>query len=616
MVKKNISYSGICWPERVVYDENGKFAGYIMPEAAGVEMAKSLFKTKKIIEKRFGNWDRRNLVNLALTILEKINYLHKHNTIIGDINARNILIKSDKEVYFVDTDSYQMDEFKCPVGTINFTAPEIQGKDYKTFFRTFEHEYFAVATLIFMIFLPGKPPYAYQGGGNQQENIKNKNFSYPVDDHINWRAPKGVWEFMWNDLPYDVKKAFYNTFKLDRRLSAEQWIKVLSEYKREMDENEDSSDYPFGIFPQMLEKNIENKSISMNRRKGGFGEIETYLNKECYYDPKIAVIEFSTKAVKVLSGNLKNLRRNGFSFDYFFRNSSLTNTGKGLDSKNLMNIEYFKNNVLTEAKKHIDGLIENNVDIVYSVATAAFRSAENSREMLKMMKDECGINVRVLSKEEEARATVNAFLFSGQKYIKDKNQDILLIDQGGGSTEVSVFRNDEIIYSYSLDVGTVVLENRLFANTNPYTPIKRAFNEFDKSIKQNKLNYYFRNNAPKVDNCICISVGTVITSATGKKGNKVQHGTILTKEVVRKKMLEIEEKLNEEYGTIGNLLEQIKNDDNSKNNSNKVDNLLIMRLGLYMYLEFMERLNINEIIVSGTGLWYGVYYENFKEIYG
>jgi DNA-binding helix-hairpin-helix protein with protein kinase domain len=58
-----------------------------------------------------------------LAILEKIKLLHENDIIIGDINPFNILIKDDKTVYFVDVDSYQVDNYPCPVGTVHFTAP-------------------------------------------------------------------------------------------------------------------------------------------------------------------------------------------------------------------------------------------------------------------------------------------------------------------------------------------------------------------------------------------------------------------------------------------------------------------------------------------------------------
>ncbi|RML94152.1 hypothetical protein APX70_07765, partial [Pseudomonas syringae pv. maculicola] len=66
--------------------------------------------------------------------------------------AQNLLVTQDStKLWMVDTDSFQIEGFPCPVGTVNFTAPEIQGVNYGTFMRTKEHELFAVATMLFMI---------------------------------------------------------------------------------------------------------------------------------------------------------------------------------------------------------------------------------------------------------------------------------------------------------------------------------------------------------------------------------------------------------------------------------------------------------------------------------
>ncbi len=178
MLSNKIEYDGICWPLSIAYNLKGEFVGYFMKPAKGREIQKSLF-VKPLLMKYFPNWTKQHILNLCICILEKIKYLHKRNVIIGDLNPLNIIIESDVEVYFVDTDSYQIEEYPCPVGTINFTPPELQGKDYKSFLRTFENEHFAIATLIFMILMPGKPPYSRRGGSDPASNIKETDFAYP-----------------------------------------------------------------------------------------------------------------------------------------------------------------------------------------------------------------------------------------------------------------------------------------------------------------------------------------------------------------------------------------------------------------------------------------------------
>ena len=251
LLSKKLKCDGICFPCKALYNQYNEFIGYLMPRASGKELQKSLF-IKPLFLQNFPNWQKIDLVKLCITILFKIRYLHQHGIIMGDINPMNILVVSPEEVYFVDTDSYQIDDFPCPVGTINYTAPEIQRKEYKTFLRTFGNEHFAVATLLFMLMLPGKPPYSHQGGGDGISNIINMNFSYPLGDESNGKAPKGPWSCIWSHLLYKVKEAFYETFKNDGKYSTEdtrlnvfEWIAIFKNYKNaiesgRMDKDKDS----------------------------------------------------------------------------------------------------------------------------------------------------------------------------------------------------------------------------------------------------------------------------------------------------------------------------------------------------------------------------------------
>lgn len=241
MLSKGIECEGICFPVAALYNSNKEFVGYLMPMARGKELQKSIF-IKPLFLKNFPNWKKRDTVELCITILEKIKYLHDRNIIMGDINPANILVVSPKEVFFVDTDSYQVEDFPCPVGTNNYTAPEIQRKHFSSFLRTMGNENFAVATLLFMIMLPGKPPYSQQGGEDPINNIINMDFSYPFGDNSNKKTPDGPWRYIWSHLTYDLKKAFYNTFRKDgeyatenTRLSVDEWLSIFTYYLELLD---------------------------------------------------------------------------------------------------------------------------------------------------------------------------------------------------------------------------------------------------------------------------------------------------------------------------------------------------------------------------------------------
>lgn len=241
MLSKDIEYEGVCYPVAALYNSNKEFVGYMMPKAKGKELQKSIF-IKPLFLKNFPKWKKRDTVELCITILEKIKYLHDRNIIMGDINPANILVVSPKEVYFVDTDSYQVENFPCPVGTNNYTAPEIQRKHFADFLRTMGNENFAVATLLFMIMLPGKPPYSQQGGEDPINNIIRMDFSYPFGDNSNKKTPDGPWRYIWSHLTYDLKEAFYNTFRKggdysteNTRLTADEWLPIFTYYLELLD---------------------------------------------------------------------------------------------------------------------------------------------------------------------------------------------------------------------------------------------------------------------------------------------------------------------------------------------------------------------------------------------
>jgi serine/threonine protein kinase len=255
MVSRKIKRPGICWPTEIVSNCDGEFVGYVMPRAAGTTMQSAMFVKPKL-EKTFPNWKRRDLVNVAGNFINQINFLHSLNIIVGDINPLNLLVTEDStKVWIVDTDSFQIENFPCTVGTVNFTPPEIQGKNYSEFLRTKEHELFAVATMIFMILFPGKPPYSQQGGGSPAENIKSKNFPYryskdrlqDAPDVDGRNAPQGSWQYIWSSLPPAIKSAFFSTFREDKRTSIDTWTDLLVDYRDRIDNRNWTNDlFPSG----------------------------------------------------------------------------------------------------------------------------------------------------------------------------------------------------------------------------------------------------------------------------------------------------------------------------------------------------------------------------------
>lgn len=91
---------------------------------------------------------------------------------------------------------------------------------------------------------------------------------------------------------------------------------------------------------------------------------------------------------------------------------------------------------------------------IIATGTEALRRASNRDELLERARRECGIEIRVLSGEEEAW-----YGYFGVAHSM-KPEHALLMDIGGGSTELTLVENGEMKASTSLHVGTINLTSR------------------------------------------------------------------------------------------------------------------------------------------------------------
>jgi exopolyphosphatase/guanosine-5'-triphosphate,3'-diphosphate pyrophosphatase len=91
-------------------------------------------------------------------------------------------------------------------------------------------------------------------------------------------------------------------------------------------------------------------------------------------------------------------------------------------------------------------------------ATSAMRDATNARDILSRVKMETGIDINVISGEEEA-----TYVYENHFAENLNNQEsYLYIDVGGGSTELTFFSDGKLITKQSFDIGTIrLLKNQV-----------------------------------------------------------------------------------------------------------------------------------------------------------
>jgi exopolyphosphatase/guanosine-5'-triphosphate,3'-diphosphate pyrophosphatase len=94
-----------------------------------------------------------------------------------------------------------------------------------------------------------------------------------------------------------------------------------------------------------------------------------------------------------------------------------------------------------------------NVKQLRACATSAMREAENGKEIKKLIKKETGVDIEIIDGAEEASLILSTFI------LLDFNSKtpFVVIDVGGGSTEISIFKKGERVAAKSFPVGTIRL---------------------------------------------------------------------------------------------------------------------------------------------------------------
>jgi exopolyphosphatase/guanosine-5'-triphosphate,3'-diphosphate pyrophosphatase len=84
-------------------------------------------------------------------------------------------------------------------------------------------------------------------------------------------------------------------------------------------------------------------------------------------------------------------------------------------------------------------------------ATASLREARNGEELLRRVREKCGLKIEIISGKEEAEIIYSNHV---EEHL-DPMRSYLYIDVGGGSTELTLFDHGRLIASQSFDVGTI-----------------------------------------------------------------------------------------------------------------------------------------------------------------
>lgn len=172
---------------------------------------------------------------------------------------------------------------------------------------------------------------------------------------------------------------------------------------------------------------------------------------------KYAVIDIGTNSTRLLIASVNNnmiIKREKYLLS--------TRMGQGIDHDRIILPETMERNIA--ALKEYKEIIQRcYVEDTIIFGTSALRDAKNSHEFVGKAQEKLQMTVNIIDGQQEAQY---AFLGAGQQY-KDKMS--IIMDIGGGSTEIVCSDKGELKSSDSLNIGSVRLTERFIKN-DPLLP--------------------------------------------------------------------------------------------------------------------------------------------------
>ena len=166
---------------------------------------------------------------------------------------------------------------------------------------------------------------------------------------------------------------------------------------------------------------------------------------------KFGAIDIGTNAARLLIGEVEEEGE-----QHFVKKISYTRIPLRLGLEVFDSGTISKKKIIEFTKSiHAFKLISEVFEVIElrACATSAMREASNGKEIQKLIKKETGVNIEVIEGSEEAQLILSTFFLLDF----DKKDPFLVIDVGGGSTEISIFKKGEKVAAKSFSIGTIRL---------------------------------------------------------------------------------------------------------------------------------------------------------------
>lgn len=298
----------------------------------------------------------------------------------------------------------------------------------------------------------------------------------------------------------------------------------------------------------------------------------------------IAIIDLGSNSLRM---NIFGINDQG-GYSIYDQASEMVRLSEGLGSDLILKEEPIKRTI--SALNYFQKLIEvNSVKKVYALATAAVRMAKNQHMFLERVKVETGFEFTVLSGNQEAYYDYLGVVNSMEI------RNALIVDIGGGSTELIWMKDRELIKAISLPIGSVTLSEK-------FSDIKSRKKRMEIAEKYIKSFYKKIDWLSELKGSPMIGLGGVIR--TLGKVDRAKHGYPLENlHNYRLHEKEVQIICNQIFESDQKDLEKI-----SGISKRRAD---IIALGLLPFKCLFEMNDAPEIRISGNGLRDGYFYEKY-----
>jgi len=171
---------------------------------------------------------------------------------------------------------------------------------------------------------------------------------------------------------------------------------------------------------------------------------------------RVAVVDVGTNSARLLVADVAGQR-----VSPVLRRSTVTRLGRGVDLSGRLSAEAIED-ACAAIGEYVEALWELGSGTVAVIATSAVRDAANGDAFVAELRERFALSPRVLDGGEEAQLS-----YLGATAEQRPEQPTLVVDIGGGSTELIVGTGEEVAFHASLQAGVVRHTERHIASDPP-----------------------------------------------------------------------------------------------------------------------------------------------------